>query len=209
MNLRPLISHLNPVATPGDTLLAKWRVGDAVRSFEVDGRLPYGAKVCERVSRELRKAGLDISKREVERCARFAREYTEENVEALIREGVSWRDLRNPPHVSQFKTGDLKEATPSIGSKPVRCVESWREDDYEAFRGCLRAQPCIVCGQVGDIRLKSWPWRNGERWQVVPVCGECQSGWTHVTETKVIRSIMWRDAEIVCDKKKIAKCLSV
>jgi hypothetical protein len=86
MNLRSLISTL-PVAT--NVLRAKWRIGDAARSFEVDRRLPYGGKVCERVSKELRKAGLDVSKREVERCARFAREYSAEDVEVLIREGVT------------------------------------------------------------------------------------------------------------------------
>ena len=104
----------------GDLLRLKWRIGDAVRSYQVDGRLPYGSKAAERVARELK-----VSKREVERCYRFAREHSKQDVEELIRSGVTWSSMRNATGGAQFKTGDLREVAPSDGSKPVRGVESW------------------------------------------------------------------------------------
>lgn len=204
MNLRSLMSSL---PSPADTLRAKWRIGNAVRSFEVRGRLPYGAKVCERVSRELGKSGVDVSKREVERCARFAREFTEEDVEVLIREGVSWSSLKKATGVSQLESMGEEGAEPVIASKPVRPIETWNSEDYDAFRAYLRGQPCVVCGKRGDILLKSWPRRRGERWQVVPICG-CEE-WTHATETRVIRRMLKRYAEIVGDCSRFVQLTEV
>ena len=80
---------------------AKWNLGKTVRTYhEQNDRLgAYGDRIAERVAHELSndpgRPDFAISKREVERCVKFARDHpTQETVKLLLQDGKNWKQIR-------------------------------------------------------------------------------------------------------------------
>jgi len=149
-----------------------WEVGRRILqdNQHFEDRFIYGKQVAVTVAQSL-----NVSRRHVYRCIRFARKYPNLNVtwNKIIREYLpnNKKGEENDGN-TKSKTGGANQDTTKIDTKSIVPFSS--PEEYKEY---VQSQQCAICGKLPPSNFAHFPVtraQKDEHWGI-PLCGECHS----------------------------------